>query len=767
MKHEREHACRWSIIVAVYNRLDEARELLDSAEKLEGERDRFEILFVDDGSRDGFREFIEGYHSPTGLRVRAVYQENKGPGAARNHGMRVAAGEYFIFVDSDCTFPPRWLAEIERAVDERQLDAFGGPDTCHPSFSPLQKAINYSMTSFIGTGGTRGNTRRVGKYYPRSFNMGISRRVRDTVGEMNGLRHGQDMDYSMRVHAAGFRVGLVPGAFVYHKRRATLPRFFRQVFNWGATRVVLSRAHRGTLKVIHLLPAMLVAGAAILLATGIVLPAARIAWAIAGGAYLAVVLLALAQSWGRHRSARVAALSVVTLSTQVLAYGLGMIWGAWRVARGKEARGFTRNYYGNENATTGTRAARRLLLFTQTYPRAGGETFIENEIHYLADAFDEVIILPWMGRGTPARPVPPNCRVLPALLGGPTSTAWRGIFSLAPVGYFARHFFTERAYTSPARAFKYISVAIFCRAILASRDFKRVNNEFRDATLYFYWGIGSAYLLPFIKGERTRVARFHGGDLYAERKRGGYIPFRRQVYESLTRALFVSRDGMEYALARHSRYIREARVSYLGTADHGRAATRDDASPRVHLLSCSRVIPVKRVRLILDALRLVTGTPVAWTHLGGGPGWKELAREAKHCPANVEIRLPGEMDYRQVIEYYLHHPVDLFLNVSSSEGVPVSIMEAISFDVPVLATRVGGMPEIVTGEVGRLVPPDVSPAELSVHLQEMIRDRRDFHPRSRWESSFSAAVNYPSFIREYLLDSPASPTDDGPPRQQQ
>jgi GT2 family glycosyltransferase len=341
---------RWSVIIAVYNRLDEVRELLASAEGLEGDRSSFELLFVDDGSRDGFREFIEAYTSPSGLRVRAVYQHNQGPGAARNHGMAVAGGEYFLFVDSDCLFPPRWLAEIERAVDARHYDAFGGPDTCHPSFSPLLKAINYSMTSFIGTGGTRGSTTRVGRFYPRSFNMGISRRVRDTIGGMGTLRHGQDMDYSMRVHAAGFSVGLIPGAFIYHKRRATLPKFFRQVFNWGVARVTLSRMHPGTLRPVHLLPAALLAGLLLLGVTTAIFPGAallHVAWVVAAAGLLAACLLALVQAGARYREARAALLSVVALLVQVSAYGLGLLWGAWCLARGREARGFSRKYYGN------------------------------------------------------------------------------------------------------------------------------------------------------------------------------------------------------------------------------------------------------------------------------------------------------------------------------------------------------------------------------------------------------------------------------------
>ena len=143
---------KYSIIIAVYNRLEEVIELLESAEKLEGDRSLFELLIVDDGSKDGFKEFIEQFHSTSGLQIRAIYQKNQGPGAARNQGMSKAQGEYFIFVDSDCMFPPQWLTEIEKAQDEHHYDAFGGPDTCHPSFSPLLKAINYSMNSFIGTG---------------------------------------------------------------------------------------------------------------------------------------------------------------------------------------------------------------------------------------------------------------------------------------------------------------------------------------------------------------------------------------------------------------------------------------------------------------------------------------------------------------------------------------------------------------------------------------------------------------------------------------
>ena len=343
---------KYSIIIAVYNRLEEVQELLASAEQLQGDRSLFELLFVDDGSKDGFKTYIENYKSPSGLQVRAIFQQNQGPGAARNHGMQEAKGEYFIFVDSDCMFPPHWLQEIERAQVNHSYDAFGGPDTCHVSFSPLLKAINYSMTSFIGTGGTRGNKKHVGKFYPRSFNMGISRRVFETIGGMGGLRHGQDMDYSMRIYNAGFRVGLIADAFVYHKRRTSLTKFFRQIFNWGVARVNLSRRHPKTLKLVHLLPALLIIGlvglGTLTALFGSHLFLFRYGWLLAGYGLLAVCLFAFLQSLLQYKSLPVATLSVVTLLIQVFAYGAGLLWGGWNTLRGKEVKGFTKGYYGNK-----------------------------------------------------------------------------------------------------------------------------------------------------------------------------------------------------------------------------------------------------------------------------------------------------------------------------------------------------------------------------------------------------------------------------------
>ena len=337
----------YTFIIPVYNRLTEVRELLQSAEKLIFDRDRFEFLFVDDGSDDGFLEFIESYKSPSGLTISAVSQNNKGPGAARNYGMSVALGDYFIFIDSDCLFPEDYLSIVDADLAEFHYDAFGGPDTDHPSFSHLLKAINYSMTSFVGTGGTRGGKNQIGKYYPRSFNMGVSRKVYHTIGGMNNLRHGQDMDYSARIYQAGFEVGFILEAFVYHKRRTSLSKFFRQIFNWGVARINLGIRHHELLKPIHFLPAVLTAFYILILILGIIFPVLRGILYLMSLGHLMVCLWAAAESFRRYKSLKVSLLSVITLNVQVFAYGGGFLYALWQRALGKkEATGFVKNYYG-------------------------------------------------------------------------------------------------------------------------------------------------------------------------------------------------------------------------------------------------------------------------------------------------------------------------------------------------------------------------------------------------------------------------------------
>lgn len=322
---------RFSIIIPVYNRLEEVKELLQSAEELDFERNAFEFLFVDDGSSDGFGEFIQSYRSKTGLQIRAIFQANKGPAQARNNGMASNSSEYMLFIDSDCILPPQWLREIEKGIIENKFEAFGGPDTFHPSFSPLLKAINYSMTSFIGTGGIRGNKKSVEKFYPRSFNMGISREVFEKIGGMRLRYYGEDTDFSARIIEAGFKTGLISDAFVYHKRRTSLRKFFRQIKTIGMARIKLGTLHQNMLKVVHLLPAILILGLLMLVLFTIVFPLIGVyLWVLTGAGFAGICLLAFAQSYKMYNSIKISLLSVITLNIQVFAYGIGLLQGIYR-----------------------------------------------------------------------------------------------------------------------------------------------------------------------------------------------------------------------------------------------------------------------------------------------------------------------------------------------------------------------------------------------------------------------------------------------------
>lgn len=215
----------YSLLIPVFNRPGELDDLLSSL--CRQTYVHFEVIVVEDGSTIPAREVVEQYRERLDIRYLAI--ENSGPGIARNRGAELARGEYLLILDSDVIVPAAWLEQIHDALKHYPVDAFGSPDRAHPSFSPIQRAINYAMTSFLTTGGIRGGRRKLDKFYPRSFNMGIRREVYQELGGFAGLRYGEDIDFSLRIAEAGYRVRLFPAAWVYHKRRTNLRRFFRQV----------------------------------------------------------------------------------------------------------------------------------------------------------------------------------------------------------------------------------------------------------------------------------------------------------------------------------------------------------------------------------------------------------------------------------------------------------------------------------------------------------------------------------------------------------
>ncbi len=304
-------APRFSIIVPVYNRVDEVTELLESLSRQTCKD--FEAIIVDDGSTDPCGDVCAAYPF-----VRYFFKDNEGRSPARNYGMERARGSYFLFFDSDCVIPPDYIATVIRGLDATPLDCFGGPDAAHDSFTPVQKAINFAMTSFLTTGGIRGGKVRLEKFTPRTFNMGFSRGVWERVGGFREM-FSEDIDMSMRIRREGFSMGLLRDAAVYHRRRQDLKKFCRQVYVFGMSRITLKLLYPGSLKAVHTLPALFLIGTVALILGAIFLSPW---WLLPLGVYVAALFVAaLVQT----RSLRVTLMAVPASLIQLWGYGAGFI----------------------------------------------------------------------------------------------------------------------------------------------------------------------------------------------------------------------------------------------------------------------------------------------------------------------------------------------------------------------------------------------------------------------------------------------------------
>lgn len=247
----------FSIIVPVYNRPEEVRELLESLQSQNYAED-FEVVIVEDGSADSSEQIVNFFRE--NLQISYYFKENSGPGDSRNYGMERAKGNYFIVLDSDCILPKQYLSEVDKELKKEFVHCFGGPDAADTSFTTIQKAINYVMTSFLTTGGIRGGKKAVGKFQPRSFNMGISREAFEKAGGFGRIHPGEDPDLTFRIWKAGFDTRLFPDAYVYHKRRIDWNKFYIQVNKFGSVRPILNKWHPGTAKPTYWFPTLFILG---------------------------------------------------------------------------------------------------------------------------------------------------------------------------------------------------------------------------------------------------------------------------------------------------------------------------------------------------------------------------------------------------------------------------------------------------------------------------------------------------------------------------
>lgn len=309
---------RYSIIIPVYNRPDELRELLESLTR-QTYRD-FEVLVIEDGSTKRseavYEEFVKR------LRIQYFTKPNTGPGPSRNFGFEQARGQYFVVFDSDCILPPEYFDVVEKRLQFDPIDAWGGPDRGHNSFSSLQQAMAYTMSSVLTTGGIRGGKNQAEKFQPRSFNMGMSRKVWEATGGFRFDRLAEDIELSIRIRKAGFRIGLIPEAYVYHKRRTELIEFFHQTQGFGRGRVRVGKVHPAEIKPVHWLPTFVLL-AFLLLPIVVMLyrPLAMLGYTIL---FLYGILLAI-DCYRVTRSFTTAFLAVPSAMVQFFGYGWGFL----------------------------------------------------------------------------------------------------------------------------------------------------------------------------------------------------------------------------------------------------------------------------------------------------------------------------------------------------------------------------------------------------------------------------------------------------------
>ena len=341
---------KYSVIVPVYNRPDEVKELLESL--LQQSFRDFEVLLVEDGSSLPCKEVADSFG--TSLDIKYYFKENSGPGPSRNYGARRAEGRWLIILDSDVMVPPGYFESIETSLAQEDCDAFGGPDRAHASFTPVQKAINYAMTSFFTTGGIRGGKVKMDKFFPRSFNLGIKAGVFESLGGFSAMRFGEDIDLSMRIFEGGYRCRLIPDAWVWHKRRTNLKRFFKQVHNSGIARINLTRLHPGSLKLVHLLPAAFTVGTIGLLCilVPLLLIFTHLPWWASVTIGLSPLLLWSLAIWAdsaiKNRSPRIGLLSIAASFIQLTGYGTGFLRAGWHLLLHRHAQApqaFRDNFY--------------------------------------------------------------------------------------------------------------------------------------------------------------------------------------------------------------------------------------------------------------------------------------------------------------------------------------------------------------------------------------------------------------------------------------
>jgi len=389
--------------------------------------------------------------------------------------------------------------------------------------------------------------------------------------------------------------------------------------------------------------------------------------------------------------------------------------------------------------------AKILYLYTLNYPFGRKEAYLESEANVLSEKFDEVVVLPYNSRPNDSRgdrrKVPSNFKVIDLFYGEKDyleSTAYRFDFFLA-----------ARKKLSFIKDWRY-QLSLSGEYSKKASVLKQFLSNEKEGLHYSYWFNDWAIILAFLckkKVLKDYVSRAHGFDLYEERERLSYQPWRRLQLEYISKVFTVSGAGQDYLQGKYPKEKNKVNTSYLGTTDHGMGkVTSNDA---FHIVSCSNIVGLKRVDRIISSLSLVKKN-VRWTHIGTGANLSSLREQAAKLPSNITCDLKGSLTNKEVMDFYKNEPIDGFINVSTTEGLPVAMMEAISFGIPIIGTDVGGVKEIVTEETGLLIPVNFEDEflanQISIFLDRFggsieVKNRvREF-----WKKNFDALNNYEEF----------------------
>ena len=334
-----------SIITPTYNRADELKHLYRSIRKQSIDLGILELIISDDGSTDSTKSMVEKWVEISEISIKFITQKNQGPGAARNHGMEVAEGDLFLFIDSDCEAHPDWIKTIYDEYQQNKFDAFGGPDGAKDDFSVLQKSIDFSMTSFFTTGGMRGHSDdMLAKFFPRTHNMGIKRSIYNQIGGFGSLRHGQDIEFSNRIRKSGARIKFLINAIVFHRRRTSIKQFFKQVFNWGVARINLGKIDIAMLETVHFIPSIATVTALLSFVVCKVLK-----FSLSKYLLIMMIPLAILSLYGSitKKDIRIFPYLMIVIPAQIIGYGTGFFQAYVRrfIFNQEELVGFKKNYY--------------------------------------------------------------------------------------------------------------------------------------------------------------------------------------------------------------------------------------------------------------------------------------------------------------------------------------------------------------------------------------------------------------------------------------